>query len=338
MDLVGFVKKYQMYFKIALLIVVLSLIFRFISSIDFSQLKEYFYKIPFAFLGVIGSSFLAYISATLAWRLCLTSEQNKSSMHELFMIRHVGEMLSLFNPTSIVAGESLKAVYLKKQGVDSEVAISSILMSRVLIILSAILLILISLLYIIVGYANEEDTFLIIIALFLILGAYLLSRFMLHKNLFFAKLVERIKRITGWSFITEKTVASAYETNLLVSSFYKKNKLNFILAFLLSIIHWGFGAAEFYIIIRALGVDLSFFNAMVIEMGVIVFKSMGAVVPGQLGVEEYGNKVMLDIIGITSNEIWLVVSVVRRARQLFWLMVAGVFTFFIGKFTKPVAE
>ena len=60
-------------------------------------------------------------------------------------------------------------------------------------------------------------------------------------------------------------------------------------------------------------------------MGVILFKTIGSVVPGQLGIEEYGNKVMLDAIGIKSNEVWLVVSLMRRARQLFWVLVAGIF-------------
>ncbi len=44
----------------------------------------------------------------------------------------------------------------------------------------------------------------------------------------------------------------------------------------------------------------------------MLFKAAGAIVPGQIGVEEYGNKVMLDVIGIVSNEIWLVVTLIRR--------------------------
>jgi len=65
-------------------------------------------------------------------------------------------------------------------------------------------------------------------------------------------------------------------------------------------------------------------------MGVIFFKTIGAVVPGQIGIEEYGNKVMLETIGVQSNEIWLVVTLMRRARQLFWLGIAGIFIFFIS--------
>jgi hypothetical protein len=77
--------------------------------------------------------------------------------------------------------------------------------------------------------------------------------------------------------------------------------------------------------------EVSFIDAVSVEMGVIIFKSLGTIIPGQLGVEEYGNKVLLDVIGINSNEIWLIVSLVRRSRQLFWLAMAGVFLIIITK-------
>lgn len=331
-----FIKKYQQFFKIGLLIIVLALIVRFISSIDFDTLKTYLADMPMSFVGVIMVSFLAYLSASMAWQLCLGSQRKKTALYEIFMIRHVGEMLSLFNPTSIVAGESLKAIYLSKKGIDKRHSVSSILLSRVLIILSAILLIVISVLYLMLGLMGDSEglVYIVLVGIILIIGGYLLARFLLHSNMYFGKLVEKIQRRTGWSFITDKIVSSSYEVNQIASEFYKNHKISFIVAFLLSVVHWIFGAAEFYIILRALNVDVSVINAIAVEMGVILFKALGAVVPGQIGVEEYGNKVMLDVIGITSNAIWLVVSLMRRARQLFWLGVAGIFALIIPRLTQ----
>ena len=68
---------------------------------------------------------------------------------------------------------------------------------------------------------------------------------------------------------------------------------------------------------------VSILDAVVIEMGVLGFKAAGSMVPGQIGVEEYGNKVMLNLAGILSNEIWLTVSLLRRGRQVFWLLVTA---------------
>ena len=89
-------------------------------------------------------------------------------------------------------------------------------------------------------------------------------------------------------------------------------------------VHWIFGAMEFFVIFTTLGLDVTVMSAIAVEMGVGVFKTLGSVIPGQLGIEEYGNKVMLDLIGVQSNEVWLAASLMRRGRQLFWLAVAGI--------------
>ena len=124
------------------------------------------------------------------------------------------------------------------------------------------------------------------------------------------------------------------EMNEISAIFFRENKGKFLLAFLLCVIHWIFGAMEFYIVLNMMGLDVPLTKAIAVEMGVIVFKTAGAIVPGQIGVEEYGNKVMLDAIGIVSNEIWLVVTLMRRGRQLFWLIVAGIFMLIISKFSQ----
>ena len=136
------------------------------------------------------------------------------------------------------------------------------------------------------------------------------------------------KKIT---FITDKSVASIYDINQLLSDFFRYRKTSFISAFLLSAAQWMFGALEFFIVLRMLSVPVVFPDAVAVEMGVIFFKTVGAVVPGQLGIEEYGNKVMLDTIGVHGNEIWLVITLMRRSRQLFWLGIAGIFAIVISK-------
>ncbi|HHT61396.1 MAG: hypothetical protein ACOX0S_01550 [Paludibacteraceae bacterium] len=40
---------------------------------------------------------------------------------------------------------------------------------------------------------------------------------------------------------------------------------------------------------------------------------------------------MLAAIGVQSNEVWFVATLMRRARLVFWLLVAGIFMLFISK-------
>lgn len=329
----GFFKKYKKYIVLALLITVFLLIARFISTIDLELFKTYLSDMPDMFLGVLLMSLLAYISSTIAWKLCMGSEARKVPFVELFMYRHVGEMLSLFNPTGVVAGESLKALILHKRGVSATDSVSSILLQRVLVILSGALLMTISVLYLTAGQIlNGKNVLLIVLVTVLVIFlAYLVTRFLVHPKLFIGKTIEKLQKKTGWSFFSDKLVASTYEMNQVSSNYFLNNKKRFLLAFFMCLVHWIFGAMEFYIILKMMGIEITVIQASAAEMGVMLFKIIGTIVPGQIGVEEYGNKVMLNAIGVAGGEVWLVVTLMRRGRQLFWLLIAGLFLLIISK-------
>ncbi len=334
--MIDFLKKYKQYILWALLITVLILIVRFLSSIDFNSLKIYLKETPGMFTGVLTASLFAYLTSTLAWKLCMGNESKKISFTQLFIFRHVGEMLSLFNPTSIVAGESLKAFILHKKGISPKYGVSSILLHRVLVIFGGLFLAIMASLYLTMGYMinGQNILFILFVVVTVIALAFLVLRLLVHPRLFLGKTVEKLKNKTGWSFITNDLVTAVYEMNDTSVAFFRENKGKFLFAFLLCVVHWILGAMEFYIVLNMMGLDVSITKAITVEMGVIVFKTVGAVVPGQFGVEEYGNKVMLDAIGIVSNEVWLVVTLMRRGRQLFWLLVAGIFLLIITKFSR----
>lgn len=291
---------------------------------------------PGMFVGVIVMSLFAYISSTAAWSLCMGGEARKVPFIELFMYRHVGEMLSLFNPTGILAGESLKAFILNKRGVSGTDGVSSILLQRVLVILSGVVLMVISVLYLTAGQALNGGNLLLIIITASLIGflGYVVIRFLVHPKLFLGKTMEKLKRKTGWKLFSDKLISSSYEMNEVSSNYFRENKKRFILAFFMCLVHWIFGAMEFFIVLKMMGMNISVIEASAVEMGVILFKTVGAIVPGQIGIEEYGNKVMLDAIGIVSNEIWLIVTLMRRGRQLFWLLIAGIFMMIISKTLK----
>ena len=326
MNIANTVTKYRFYFIGVVLIVVLALIARFISNIDFYTLKAYLYEMPGMFLAIIVCSFAAYLASSLSWVFCMGHDGKKFSLTEVFIYRLIGEMLSVFNPTSIVAGDSLKTSYLYKKGVTKHNALSSVLLSRVLNFLSAIFLVIISAVYFLAFKDKEKEDAYIILAVVsaLVLLGYVMSKLLLDKKLFISTIVRRISTKTGWKFLSENVLNSCYEINATLSCYFHEERRKFMTAFFLSVIHWIFGALEFYIILQNLGINVSIIDVIAVEMGVMLFKSVGSIVPGQLGVEEYGNKVMLNTIGVMSNEIWLVVSLVRRARQLFWLGLSGI--------------
>jgi hypothetical protein len=89
------IKKYWKYIIGILLLSVLLLIARFISEIDFHSLQTYLHETPAMFVLVIITSFIAYLLSAIGWMLCMGEERTKTSIGEVFVVRHVGEMLGV---------------------------------------------------------------------------------------------------------------------------------------------------------------------------------------------------------------------------------------------------
>ena len=300
MRFIAFLKKYRNLLIASLLIVVSLLIISFVSSIDFNTLKLYLREIPETFAGVFLMSLLNYVCGTFAWLLCMGQEDKKTNIGELFMFKQVGEMLTLFNPTGVVAGDGLKSIYLSGMGISTKEGLASILLSRILVILSGVFLIILSIVYLTIGKAgNISAALMIVLSVAILIAAGMgLIVLMLSPKLYFARAVDKLREKQPRFSLTETFVKHCYDINLVLHRYSDKHRAKFLTAFSLCAMQWIFGAGEFYMILHSFGFDIHLFDAVAIEMGVIFFKTLGSVIPGQLGVEEYGNKVMLDSVGI----------------------------------------
>lgn len=320
-------------FKYATLLLILGFLSYFLYKLDFGLVKESFDKIGPAYLLVLLMSFLAYLLATIAWRFCF--HNTSIGLSKLFRIRLMGEMLALINPTNVLAGDGLKFYLLTKEnfGHKSDVA-SSVLVSRYLVGLSYVLLVIISLFYLI--YSGWLDSLEFILWILLIPTALLfliVSALLFSAGLRFYALIKRLSLLFNrWSFL--KTILPSIKSlNLVSAKMYRDKKLKLIFAFICSLMHWLLGAAEIYFVLIVLNMDVGFMDAIFIESGVILFKAMAAFVPAQVGVEELSNKVLLAVVSTSNPVAWLILSLIRRLRFIFWFAIASILYFF--KVDKP---
>lgn len=307
------------------LIVIVAMLIKYISATDFTVMLDYMAQAPSLIPLLILVSFLGHFTGTVAWKLVLREESDKVSLSELFFFRLICENLTIFNPTTIIAGDGLKGVFLSKKKISPDVNMASVLLSRVLLIVTAILLVVASIVYLVVSTTGLHIPtlavpLLVIVSVVVMVGLLYL---LLHKNLYLYKLVKRLQQTYLRRWLSDEMLAQIAAINKSLCDFYRGSKWRLTGAFVLSLLHWVCGALEFYLILKFFGMPVSLIDAVVIEMGVIGFKAAGSMIPGQIGVEEYGNKVMLNIAGIVGNEIWLIVSLLRRGRQMFWLLVTA---------------
>lgn len=321
-------------------VILLAVVVNFVLQTDLKAMGQYIKEAPELLLWLIGFSFFGHLTGAIAWQLCLGEDLPKIKLYDLFRTRLVCENISLFNPTNVIAGDGLKVVLLKKMAGIEKNAVSSVLLSRVLMIISAIAMMLLSMVYL---FANVSEELLSTWSLVIILGVGLLIIFLfvhllVSSKMYLVKLIGALSKTWLSRWITEDTKSRFIDINSTMIDYYRKSKLKLLAALVISGLHWGFGAAELYVILLHFGGDISLMDAVSMEMGILGFKSAGAFVPGQIGVEEYANKVMLGLVGIASNEIWLTTSVLRRVKQIFWLALAGLLSISIYKKYKLADE
>ncbi len=310
------------YLKVALTLLVLVFLGFFIRATDWQGVLRSVQHVGFNFFILLFITFVSAWLSVVAWRYCLPKEADKVSGWKLFWIRQIGENVAILNPASVIGGEAMKIYMLRELGIDKRPALHSILLSRALTIISQILMLLIA------GIAflsitvddfsgpNIHWWWLLLIP-FAVVGVVFLFRLPSFRNAVKA-LFQRIGLLHRYL----KARIFIAELWLELRTFYRENRRAMLLSFLASCLHWIVGSLEFYFILLFLGVKTTVAKALLVDMGVIVFKSAGAFIPGQIGIEEYGNKVMLGIIGIAGGTIWITVSILRRARQLAWILLS----------------
>ena len=268
----------------SLLVVVMVLVVRFVASVDFSALGDLLRKTPVMLPLVVLMSFISYAASNVAWSLCLSVGGERSlPFWRLFIYRLIGDMLAPFNPTGVVAGETVKVMLMRRDGISVEHALSSVLTHRGLVILANVLMTIVAIFYILMGSAIR-GTRGILVALgtvaVMVLIFYGLFRLLVHPRLLIGRTVDSIARRTHWSFLSEERIRKTYAANLEAARFFHRHKRRFCLTLGLCMVHWIFGAMEFFVIFTTLGLDVTVMSAIAVEMGVVSSRPSGRSSPG----------------------------------------------------------
>ncbi len=308
--------------KIALLVTIFFLLYFFIDSSDLERIGSQLSGIGWRFLIILIPVFIAQLLATAAWRRCFI-ERPSFGLLKLFSIRLMGESLAQINPTNFLAGETMKAMMLNRDGISYRTSIVALTTARIIMFLSSATVVLFGLA---VGLGRSE-TILAYLAPLLALalaGTTTLFFALLHRGMpVFALPTTILRRWFGRSRRLIALESKLRKIDQDLALFYRRQRGDFIRAYLLSLLHWFGGATELFLILSFLGVPVGFLACLTMEVGVICFRAMGAFVPGQVGIEEYANRLMLSLIGAPGAELWISVSIIRRARQLFWITVGA---------------
>lgn len=311
-------------FRVKYLVLLLALIFLilFVREIDPALCWQQLKQVGWGMIPILGATFLAYLSASIAWQICYRGDLGLQLFKRtslFFVIRQIGESLATINPTGVVGGDALKYVLMTSHGMDKEKSILSLSLLRVLTIFSFLFLVLICVLFLI--FKTDilyNPAYLIAACIMITLFAVFVTSMLFSRKLLLHKYALRIFKIFRLSS-EHKILGWIQAFNVTTSKvLFLKPKI-IIIAFVILMIHWLFGAFEFLLILHYLGYNISLFDAYILEIGTALTRSVMSFIPGQIGVEEYSNKIFLELVGVKGEGIWVSVSIIKRLRQLFWI-------------------
>lgn len=308
------------YVKLLILISIIASLAIFLNATDFQKVLDSVGQIGSNFIFLLLITFLSSVLGTLSWRSCLGKQANAVSLSQLFLIRHIGEIASIFNPAGIVGGEALKVHLLcSSQHLERKTVLASILVSRSIMMVTQL-----SLFSLVALYLFTPGFELLRVADYSeYLGLALICLILMSLFFYFGGNIKQLfLRTRLGSLLRNKTGRFRAQVNDVLrsmSDLYRSDRKAVVYSSMYAWLHWILGAMEFYFILTFLGIDVSLLQAILVDMGVIFFKTAGVFIPAQAGIEEYGNKIMLSVIGVWAAEIWITASILRRARQLFWL-------------------
>lgn len=308
---------YSQIFKILLLVSIGCFLILFLQHIDFKALWQLLAQIGWRFSFLIAITGFAYMLGSLGWLFCFPPRRNRPSLGRLFIVRQITEMVSTFNPTHIIAGDILKAKLLKDKDMPLVDIRNSVVIARLNTILSQLFLLALTVGYLVFQSPLTDQVFLSILLLFILLILVVSIYFLVKKK------PMEIQVYTGTKYL-QKIKFKCLEMYIQGSAFYREHPVSCGISFSCFLAHWIIGASELYYIFILLQLSIPLIDAIWLDMGITVLKSVGGFIPGQLGVEELANRLLLASLGISSTFIWIGVSLLRRARQLFWLVFASI--------------
>jgi len=301
--------------KIIVLVLLLASLIWFASSIDPYDVLRAIQKIGYSYVWILLATGTAYFLGAVAWKLCIDDDYNHLSLIQLFAIRLIGEAVTLVNPSNFIGGESTKAYLLQKRGIPYTVAFSSVILSRsILITVQVLLFVIAAVIYMLISDSFNQQLFVIILISIVVPGSLVIIFILSQKTKLFSFPFTKRPEF-------QKFKSSLQETFALVSHHFRKNKVKMFFVVFIGVCHWMAGSVELYLLFSFLGMEVTYHEALMMDMGIILLKSFGVFVPGQIGIEEYSNKILFAVVGMVNNAIWISISLLRRLRQLIWILV-----------------
>lgn len=282
-----------------------------IASQGFDAVTEAFAAVGYGTVVVVVLRAGELTGAGLGWWIVFPRQSRSHPVYICMWVRFIREAINTLLPVAQVGGEIAGARIMTFFGVSAGVAGATVLVDMLMQVVSLFLFVIVGV-GILAMYGANDALVGSMMAGISIMGV-VLAGFFLAQRFGGAKLVDRAlmkaAEKSGWSSLAN--LASLHDNLVRIYA----DVPRFLLAMLVHIGVWFFGALEVLVALNLMGYRVSYLDAVVIESLGQAVRAAGFLIPGALGVQEVGFIAVCAVFGISSPAA-LALSLVKRVPEI----------------------
>ncbi len=282
------------------------------------------------FAPVILSWIPVYMMNTKAWQIILGN--SKISFFRLLSISITGFAINYITPVVGLGGEPYKVMLIKdKNGLEKST--SSIVLYNMLHMLSHFFFWLSAVILIVIVNRLDTATYIVLAISFVIISGLIILFYAGHKKGVIFMFLNILGHIPGLKKPIQRLREHddrLQQTDDLIKDLYNNRRKAFYKALFWEYLGRIASSAEFYFIMMALSMDISYWEAIYISAGSSLIANIFFFIPLQMGTRESGIYLVFESLGITAST-GIFVSLVTRIREFFWIFVGLILSRFHAK-------
>jgi uncharacterized protein (TIRG00374 family) len=275
------------------------------------QLQRLSWRLPLVLL----PQAVTNVFKTAGWRAAFPGARPRFAA--LFPVRLAGEAVNETTPTATMGGDALKAFLLVRTGagVPVEEGLLSVVVAKTTLVAS--LGAFIALVFVLAwALSDSPPALLILLALLAVYMAASTAGFMWAQ---LRGIFRMGGRALAWMGLGERVATVAGRLDADLRRFYRDERGRVAASFGHSLVGWGTGALETWLMLALLGSPVALTTALVIEAGAAGIRAVGFLIPASLGVLEGGIVGLFALLRMDPAT-GLAFGVVRRIREAAWIL------------------
>ncbi len=319
-------------FKILLLIIGCAILFALVYKVGPSTIYHHLSILKWKILLLLFPYMLVFALDTMGWKYSFT--KIKISFKDLFLIRLAGESVNWIVPSANLAGEPMKAYFLKKHNVSMVDGMTSVVISKTILMISQIIFVMIGVVFFLYKL-NVSGTRLISSIAIILLGVpVIMFIIFIQKHGLFAFLLKLLRMLRIRIRYIEEREERLMELDKNIYQFYSHNKKKAFYSFVYCFLGWMAGLIEVFLILYLLDIPVDTVSAYIIESLSTAARGVTSFIPGSIGGQE-GGIIAIFVSMKLSASIALTFGILKRLRELIW---TGAGLFVLSKLEWAIAE